>query len=216
MHLLSGLIIAIVVFALLRAFLPDRPLAAAVFLVAAAGTLAVLFHDDLLRMEFWAGAVGFTAILSALLIVMHPNPMVSVLFLILNLFCIALFYLMLQAEFLAALQVIIYAGAIMVLFVFVVMLLNLRAEEGLAAGGGLQRWAAIGLGVVLAGALFFVVEHRGGAPFFQPGSTPADFGTAREVGGLLFGRYLFAFEAASVLLVAAMVGAVILAKRRLQ
>jgi len=77
--------------------------------------------------------------MSALMVVIHPNPMVSVLFLILNLFCVALFYLILRAQFLAVIQVIIYAGAIMVLFLFVVMLLNLKAEEGLRLAGGAQR-----------------------------------------------------------------------------
>jgi NADH-quinone oxidoreductase subunit J len=156
------------------------------------------------------------AILSALLIVMHPNPMVSVLFLILNLFCVALFYLLLQAQFLAVLQVIIYAGAIMVLFVFVVMLLNLKAEEALRAGTSLQRWGALGLGVAFAGLVFWAIQHRLDRPFFQPQSFREGFGTARDMGWLLFDKYVFAFEAASVLLVAAMVGAVLLAKRRLE
>ena len=120
-----------------------------------------------------------------------------------------------QAEFLAALQVIIYAGAIMVLFVFVVMLLNLRAEETLRAGTALQRWSALALGVVFAGVLFWAIQNRADRPFFQPETFKQGFGTARDLGWLLFNKYVFAFEAASVLLVAAMVGAVMLAKRRL-
>jgi len=216
MNLLTGLILVVVLFALLRVFRPANPLLTAILPGLVAVGLLAAYHQDLLRLEFWAGAVGFVAILSALLIVMHPNPMVSVLFLILNLFCIALFYLMLRAEVLAALQVIVYAGAIMVLFVFVIMLLNLPAEEGLGAGGGIQRWAAVLLGSGFAALLVFVLRHRLGRPYFEPGSFVQEFGSARDLGMLLFGRYLFAFEAASVLLVAAMVGAVILAKRRLQ
>ncbi len=216
MHLLTGWILALLLFALLRAVLPERPVLAAMALLAPAAALAVLYRADLLRIEFWAGAIGFVAILSALLIVMHPNPMVSVLFLILHLFCIALFYLMLQAQVLAALQVIVYAGAIMVLFVFVVMLLNLKAEEGLHVAGGPQRWGAIGLGVLFAGLMFYAIQNRRDRPYFAPGSFVEGFGTARDLGALLYGKYVFAFEAASILLVAAMVGAVILAKRRLQ
>ncbi len=216
MSLLIGLIVVLVAFSLLRAFMPERRVVPAVLAVAAAAVLAGAFHQDLTRTEFWAGAIGFVAILSALLVVMHPNPMVSVLFLILNLFCIALFYLLLQAQFLAVLQVIIYAGAIMVLFVFVVMLLNLRAEEALRAGSALQRWGAIAVGAVFAGLLFWAVQHRSDPPFFQPESFRQGFGTARDLGWLMFNEYVFAFEAASVLLVAAMVGAVMLAKRRLE
>ncbi len=147
MSLLAGWIGALLLLALLRPVFPDRPVLAASVPAVLAAVALVLYRADLLRFEFWAGAVGFVAILSALLVVMHPNPMVSVLFLILHLFCIALFYLMLQAQVLAALQVIVYAGAIMVLFVFVVMLLNLKAEEGLRLGGGLQRTGALGLGL---------------------------------------------------------------------
>ncbi len=215
MHLLIGLVVCLVAFVLLRSLLPGRPAGPVLFLVVAAVTLLALYHRDVVKVEFWAGGIGFVAILSALLIVMHPNPMVSVLFLILNLFCIALFYLLLSAQFLAVIQVIVYAGAIMVLFLFVVMLLNLKAEEGLRLGGGLQRWAALGLGAVFAGLMVWAIQHRRDRPYFAPGSFVDGFGTARDLGTLLFDRYLFAFEAASVLLVAAMVGAVILAKRRL-
>jgi NADH-quinone oxidoreductase subunit J len=216
MFLLIGLIGVLVAFSLLRAFLPERRVGPTVLAILAAAVLLGVFHQDLARVEFWAGAIGFVAILSALLIVMHPNPMVSVLFLILNLFCVALFYLLLQAQFLAVLQVIIYAGAIMVLFVFVVMLLNLKAEEALRAGTSLQRWGALGLGAAFAGLVFWAIQHRLDRPFFQPQSFREGFGTARDMGWLLFDKYVFAFEAASVLLVAAMVGAVLLAKRRLE
>lgn len=215
MHLLIGLIVTVLLFASLRAVLPERPVVTALLPAAVIGVLTVYYVRDLLSFEFWAGSIGFVAILSALLVVMHPNPMASVLFLILHLFCIALFYLMLQAQVLAALQVIVYAGAIMVLFVFVVMLLNLKAEEGLRLGGGAQRAAAVLVGAAFAGLMFWAIRNRRGRPFFAPDVPIDGFGTARELGWLLYGKYLFAFEAASILLVAAMVGAVVLAKRRL-
>jgi NADH-quinone oxidoreductase subunit J len=181
----------------------------------AAIVLIAFFPDDLARPEFWAGAVGFVSVLSALMVTLHPNPMVSVLFLIVNLFCMALFFLILQAQTLAALQVIVYAGAIMVLFVFVIMLLNLRAEQGLRTGRGAQRWAALAFSAAFAALLFYALRHRHGMTFVEPQPFLEGFGTARDLGSLLFGEYLFATEAASVLLIAAMVGAVILAKRRL-
>ena len=216
MSLLSGLVIVVMAVALLRALLPSRPLLPAFAGGPAAIVLLVLFWRDLLGMDFWAGAVGFVAILSALLVVLHPNPMVSVLFLILNLLCVALFYLMLHAHILAALQVIVYAGAIMVLFVFVIMLLNLKSEEGLRLGRGRQRWPAHLLGVGFAGLLFWVLRHRTDQAFAETPRWLEGFGTARDMGSLLFTDFVFATEIASVLLVAAMVGAVMLAKRRLE
>jgi len=216
MYLLLGLIAVVTVFALVRTFLPARTLPAGAALGAVAVALLAFTYRGLASLEFWSGLIGFIAIMSALMVVIHPNPMVSVLFLILNLFCIALFFLILNAQFLAVIQVIIYAGAIMVLFVFVVMLLNLKAEEGLRLGGGPQRSGAVALGAAFAALMFYAIRNRGEAPYFEPGTFDSGFGTARDLGRLLFTRYLFAFEAASILLLAAMIGAVVLAKRTLR
>jgi len=215
MHLLTGLVVVIMAVALVRAVAPERPFLTAAGGGVAAAALLVAFHQDLAGTDFWAGTIGFLAILSALIVVIHPNPMVSVLSLILNLLCLALFYLLLQAQTLAILQVIVYAGAIMVLFVFVIMLLNLRAEEGLRIGRGAQRWGAILGGFGFAALLLWALRHRQGHAWMESGHQPEQFGTAANLGGLLFGQYVFATEAASVLLIAAMVGAVLLAKRRL-
>jgi NADH-quinone oxidoreductase subunit J len=215
MQLLTGLVIVVMLVALLRALMPARVLVPAVAGTVAAAVLLVVFRQDLLGSEFWAGAVGFVAILSALLVVLHPNPMVSVLFLIMNLLCVSLFYLMLGAHTLGALQVIVYAGAIMVLFVFVIMLLNLKAEEAHMMGRGLQRWGAIVLGSAFAALLFWALRHRQGRPFVEAPRFVEGFGTAKDLGTLLFGEYVFATEAASILLIAAMVGAVLLAKRKI-
>jgi NADH-quinone oxidoreductase subunit J len=168
--LLLGLLALLAVFALVRTFLPARTVPAGAALAALAVALLAYDHRELASLEFWSGLIGFVAIMSALLVVIHPNPMVSVLFLILNLFCIALFFLILNAQFLAVIQVIIYAGAIMVLFVFVVMLLNLKAEEGLRLGGGPQRSGAVVLGVVFAALMFYAIRNRGAAPYIEPES----------------------------------------------
>jgi len=215
MHLLTGLVIVVMAAALVRAVAPGRPILTAIGGGIAAAALLAAFHQDLAGTDFWAGTIGFLAILSALIVVIHPNPMVSVLSLILNLICLALFYLLLQAQTLAILQVIVYAGAIMVLFVFVIMLLNLRAEEGLRIGRGVQRWGAILGGAGFAALLLWALRHRQGHAWMEPGHHGGEFGTASNLGALLFGQYVFATEAASVLLIAAMVGAVLLAKRRL-
>ena len=213
-YLLLELILVLVLFALVRVYAPERTLLAGAILGAGATALLAVNYRALLSLEFWVGLIGFVAILSALMVVIHPNPMVSILFLIVNLFCIALFYLILQAQFLAALQIIIYAGAIMVLFVFVVMLLNLKAEVGLRVAAGPQRWGALLLGAAFVSLLFHAIRDRLDQAYIETGMFDSSFGTARGLGGLLFSRYLFAFEAASLLLIAAMIGAVVMAKRK--
>jgi NADH-quinone oxidoreductase subunit J len=159
--------------------------------------------------------MAFLAIFSGLMVVLHRNPMVNIVFLILNLACIAVFFLMLGGQFIAAIQIIVYAGAIMVLFVFVIMLLNLRRDDDATVPGRVQRFLYLPAAAILAAALLYaLVHHR--IPF--PGARPvpsAEFGTVEGVGQLLFTDHLFAFEFASLLLVVAMIGAVMLAKRHL-
>jgi NADH-quinone oxidoreductase subunit J len=152
--------------------------------------------------------VAATAIGTALGLVIRPNPLHGALFLVANLFCVAVLYLMLRAEFLALAQVIVYAGAIMVLFLFAIMLLVPgRAEAGpdplaRARRLALPLAAAFGLAVVLVAG-----RTRGAAPDAPPGGVAA-------IGRLLFTDYLFPFEVTSLLLLAALVGALTLAKRR--
>jgi NADH-quinone oxidoreductase subunit J len=158
--------------------------------------------------------IAFVAIFAALMVVFHRNPMVSVVFLIVNLLCIGLFFLLLQAQFLFAIQLVVYAGAIMVLFVFVVMLLNLRHEEEIRPGGRIQLLLALVGGVALCAVLWKTLRGRIVGPEAYAGSFPTGFGGVEDIGRLLFTDYLFAFEAASVLLVVAMIGAVVLARRK--
>ena len=163
---------------------------------------------------FLLDLVAFVAIFAALMVVFHRNPMVSVVFLIVNLICVALFFLFLQAQFLFAIQVVIYAGAIMVLFVFVVMLLNLRQEEEARRGSRIQRALAFVGAPILVGTLWTALWRRRAPPDAYTGGFSSGFGSVEDVGRLLFTDYLFAFEAASVLLVVAMIGAVVLARRK--
>jgi len=156
--------------------------------------------------------IAFVAIFSALMVVFHRSPMVSVVFLIVNLVCIALFFLFLHAQFLFAIQLIVYAGAIMVLFVFVVMLLNLRKEEELLPGWRVQRALAFVGGPLLVGALWTALWRRGRSSEAFPGSFGSGFGTAEDIGQLLFNEYLFPFEAVSILLLVAVVGAIAVAR----
>jgi NADH-quinone oxidoreductase subunit J len=152
--------------------------------------------------------VAVAAVASALGLVIRPNPLHGALFLVSNLFCVAVLYLMLRAEFLALAQVIVYAGAIMVLFMFAIMLLIPgRAEEGPDPLARARR-LALPLAAVLGIAIVLVAGYTGGtAPDAAPGGVAA-------IGRLLFTDYLFPFEVTSLLLLAALVGALTLAKRR--
>ena len=152
------------------------------------------------------GLVAATA--TAIGLVVRPNPLHGALFLVGNLFCVAVLFLMLRAEFLALAQVIVYAGAIMVLFIFAIMLLIPgRAESG---PDPLARARRLALPVAAALAIVVVlVAGRTGGP--APGAPPGGVGA---IGRLLFTDYLFPFEVTSLLLLAALVGALALARRR--
>jgi NADH-quinone oxidoreductase subunit J len=151
--------------------------------------------------------VAACAVGSAIGVVLRRNPLHAALYLVANLFCVAVLYLLQRAEFLALAQVIVYAGAIMVLFLFAIMLLIPgRTETGpdpLRAARRLAVPVAGALGLVLV----FVVARTGGS------GASAGLGGVTTLGRLLFTDYLFPFEVTSVLLLVALVGALVLAKR---
>jgi NADH-quinone oxidoreductase subunit J len=156
-------------------------------------------------------AIAAIAVASALGLVLRPNAIHGALFLVVNLGSVAALYLMLGAEFLAAAQVIVYAGAIMVLFVFAIMVLIPGKEETGPDPRRGVRLAAVPVGALLLVLLVVVVVGRWSGP---RGPVPAPSGSAGAVGRLLFTNYLFPFELTSVLLLAAMVGVLLLARRR--
>ena len=155
---------------------------------------------------------GLIAIASALAFVTRKSPVAAALWLVNTLFCIAALYVMLEAHFIAAIQVLVYAGAIMVVFLFVVMLLNLGHPSELAdmRGRG-TRLAAGAVGLVLLAELW--VLSRQDLPRAAPPPVSAE-GAVGVIAAPLFREFLLAFEVTSVLLLAAIVGAVVLAKRR--
>ena len=164
--------------------------------------------------------VALVAVGSALGLVLRRNPIHGALFLVVNLGSIAVFYLMLGAEFLAAAQVIVYAGAIMVLFLYVVMLLN-RPQEDAAEWDqahplrqpGVARLGA-GLAIVLVMQLAWALLRTSGVRAGVAGEVDAEaVSSVRNIGRVLFTDYMFAFEATSILILVAMVGAVVLARR---
>ncbi|MFB3854969.1 MAG: NADH-quinone oxidoreductase subunit J [Vicinamibacterales bacterium] len=175
--------------------------------------------ESLLFYVFAAGAV-----VASLMVIGQRNPIYSVLLLIASFAALAGLYVLLDAPFLAVIQIIIYAGAIMVLFLFVVMLLNAPREDapGGATGAparGPRRLGAI-LGLALFAELAWAVWWTGRDTKYVSAfaeSTPAgDVTSVREIGRVLFSEYSLAFEVTSVLILAAMVGAVVLAKREIR
>ncbi|HEU5290704.1 MAG TPA: NADH-quinone oxidoreductase subunit J [Cyclobacteriaceae bacterium] len=151
--------------------------------------------------------LSFVAILSALLVVFSKSPVYSVLYLIITFFSIAGHYVLLNAQFLAVVHVIVYAGAIMVLFLYVIMLLNLNKESE-PHKSNLLKFAA----VICAGLLMIVLvgSLKGAEQIVQ--RAPSDIGLVKNLGMVLFTDFLLPFEIASILLLAAMVGAVMLGK----
>ena len=164
---------------------------------------------------FWVFAA--VAVTGSLLVIGQRNPMYSVLLLITSFGALSGLYVLLDAPFIAAIQIIIYAGAIMVLFLFVVMLLNVPTEDPptgyharLLGGAGPRRFGAV-LSLVLVVELAWALGSLAGSPF--PSGEAARQVTVRDIGLRLFQDYGFAFEATSVLILVAMVGAIILARR---
>ena len=194
---------------------------------------------------------GFGALATAITMVLYPNPVRSALFLVLNLFCVAVLYLLLNAYFLAAVQIIVYAGAIMVLFLFVIMLLNLGSPDRAVDRLKWQQPVSIGVGLILAAMLSLsitanvpanpvgptrnveyhpkvaavgrngITPSPNGSTSGEPSSVipagPEEMGTVANVGKTLYDPmlpYLFPFEVTSILLLIAVIGSVVLAKRR--
>lgn len=160
-------------------------------------------------------SLSVVSIGSALLVVTRRSPVISALYLIVNFFCLAGLYLTLHAQFIAVIQIIVYAGAIMVLFVFVIMLLNLGDERRLIDGMSYKKVVAVGLSAGLLTELIYVLETSWNLLPPSKFSASTEIGTVEYVGGQLFTMYLFPFEVTSVLLLVAIVGAIVLAKRKI-
>lgn len=163
---------------------------------------------------FWPTAV--LSLLAAFGMVMSPNAVHSALALVVNFFTLAVFYVLLEAEFLAAAQIVVYAGAIMVLFLFVIMLLGVDREEDLDEPLRFHRPIAIGLALVLGAGLVILVGPRGPfgkSPFTGLAEVNAA-GNVEALGRSLFTSYLLPFEVTSLLLLVAAIGAMVVGKRR--
>jgi NADH-quinone oxidoreductase subunit J len=151
------------------------------------------------------------AILSAISMLVSKNSVYSAMFLVLNFVTVAVLYLLLNAAFIAMVQVTVYAGAIMVLFLFVIMLLG--AEK--ASGGGSLAWQPP-LAVLFGGALVlefaYILFNLQSGLLPEIESVPEGFGSPASIGNILFNRFLIPFEITSILLLVAMVGAIVITR----
>lgn len=157
--------------------------------------------------------LSFLAVLSALMVVFSRNPIYSVLYLVITFFSVGGHYLLLSADFLFAVHIIVYAGAIMVLFLYVIMLLNLNRDSEIQKNNVLKVAAVISAGlllVVILGAL------RGAEMSAVAFDSHSHIGQVKNLGRLLFNEFLLPFEIVSILLLAAMVGAVMLGKTHMK
>jgi NADH-quinone oxidoreductase subunit J len=148
---------------------------------------------------------------SALVVVTHRSPIYSTLALVLTLFSVAVLFVLLGAPFVGVLQVLVYAGAIVVLFLFVIMLLNVQKEEAshVSLLGG-QLWAAV-IGAVVFAGMLVLAFWRAGSPPGQP-LTPESV-SLKRLAAELFGTYLLPFEIVGLLLLVAVIGATVAARR---
>lgn len=153
--------------------------------------------------------LSFVAILSAIMMISTKNPVHSILYLIVTFFAIAGHYFLLNAQFLGMVHIIVYAGAIMVLFLYVIMMLNLN-EDAEPVKSKYQKISA-----TLSGGIFMLVMVAGlrSAEVSLEKAKNTDIGLVNQLGKVLFHDYLLPFELSSILLLSAMIGAVFLSKK---
>lgn len=160
---------------------------------------------------------AFVAIVAGLTVVIAKNPVSSALALIVNFFCIAAIYLLLEAQFLAIVEIMVYAGAIMVLFLFVIMLLNLQDDKTLTDHFDLKKGFAVLFAALFLVEILYVIqtsEIKLTEPEKIHSLSFADMGTVEFIGKQLFSNYVLPFEMISVVLLSAVVGAIVLAKKK--
>ncbi|MDQ6828884.1 MAG: NADH-quinone oxidoreductase subunit J [Gemmatimonadota bacterium] len=170
-------------------------------------------NTESLLYQFHFYLFGLLAIASAIAFVTRKSPVAAALWLVNTLFCLAALYLMMDAQFIAAIQVLVYAGAIMVVFLFVVMLLNLgQASEVADIRGKGARLTAGLVGLAMLAELLVLGRQKLPPMIALPANLHDNIVT--PIAEPLFRDYLLAFEITSVLLLAAIIGAVVLAKRK--
>ena len=163
------------------------------------------------------GLFSFMAITCALGTVFHRNPVHCALFLVGVLLSMSGMFIILNAQFIAAIQILVYAGAIMVLFLFVLMMLNVRGETPFLTPGAAKGFGIL-FGVVALAELLWIVLAPG-TEDWRPGPAPAlpeGFGSPAAIGRILYTTWLYPFEVTSILLLIAVIGAVLLSRRKFE
>lgn len=155
---------------------------------------------------------GFSLItvVTVILMIVQRNPVSSALCLVASFFSLAALYVLLQAHFVATLQILVYAGAIMVLFIFVIMLLNLREDELSVDRFTISRLSVIFFAILTAGVLGFKFLS---IPVQNFKEVTTEFGTAKSVGALIFQNYIVPFEIMGLMLLVGIVGAILLGRQ---
>ncbi|MDB5228396.1 MAG: NADH-quinone oxidoreductase subunit [Bacteroidota bacterium] len=156
--------------------------------------------------------LSFVAVFSALMVIIDKNPVHSVLYLIITFFAIAGHFFLLNAQFLGAVHIIVYAGAIMVLFLYVIMMLNLNKEIEPHKKNIPKVIAVISAGLLM---ICLVAVLIGAERTMLPAARDSNIGLVENLGKVLFREYMLPFEISSVLFLAAMVGAVMLGKKEI-
>jgi NADH-quinone oxidoreductase subunit J len=161
--------------------------------------------------------LGYATVLvcAALGVIISRNPIHSVMFLVLSFFTSAILWLLLEAEFLAMTLVLVYVGAVMVLFLFVVMMLNIDTST---VRSHFMRYAPLGVLVALVGVgevwSVFWLRNEGLSTLAKPAAAPADYSNTAELGAVLYTEHVYAFELASFVLLLAIIAAIVLTMRR--
>ncbi|MDO9000604.1 NADH-quinone oxidoreductase subunit J [Sediminibacterium sp.] len=159
------------------------------------------------------GILSFLSIMFALMVVFSRNPVNSILYLVLTFFCIAGLYLLLNAQFLAVVHIVVYSGAIMVLFLFVIMLMNLNQDNEPQRATLNKIIAGVSGGMLL---VVLVGSLKGGEQLGLQSYGSSQIGLVKNLGKVLFSEFLFPFEIASILLLAALVGSIMIGKKEIK
>ncbi|MFT3898791.1 MAG: NADH-quinone oxidoreductase subunit J [Gordonia sp. (in: high G+C Gram-positive bacteria)] len=186
-------------------------------MTAALGAAGVSLAAELTRtstaesVQFWV--LGVIVVLGALGVVFSPKAVYSALFLAMTMLILAVFYIAQGALFLGVVQIVVYTGAVMMLFLFVIMLIGVDSADSLTETIRGQRWVALGLGVGFGALLIAAIAHAALAVFVGFDSTTGGNQAIVELAELIFGKYLWAFELTGALLITATLGAMVLAHR---
>ena len=156
--------------------------------------------------------IALVAVASAVYFVFAKNPLYAILSLIVTFFSIAALYVLLNAQFLGIVQIIVYAGAIMVLFIYVLMMLNLNAKDESKKHNLLKFTGIISAGIIFVG---MIGAYKGVAMTNATTNVDSQIGLTKNLGKLLFNEYVLPFELASILILAGIVGSVLIGKKDL-